>query len=147
MNQTPRLIEWLDRLSDAHVLCVGDVMLDRFVYGDVDRISPEAPIPVLHIKREALAVGGAGNVARNLSALGAGVRLFGVIGDDGAGSATAGVLEGDATVKTDLITDPARPTTVKTRFIAGVQQMLRTDEEDLSPIARDVLDEMLRGVT
>ncbi len=63
MNDTPRLIDWLDRLASAHVVCVGDVMLDRFVYGDVDRISPEAPIPVLRIAREAVTVGGAGNVA------------------------------------------------------------------------------------
>ncbi len=140
MNNAPRLIDWLDRFDDVHVLCVGDVMLDRFVYGDVERISPEAPIPVLRIAREALAVGGAGNVARNLSALGARVRLVGVVGDDEAGRATAGVLESDENIDLALVRDGARPTTVKTRFIAGAQQMLRTDEEDSRPIADDVLE-------
>lgn len=147
MNNTPRLIEWLARLDTARVLCVGDVMLDRFVYGDVERISPEAPIPVLRVQREAVAVGGAGNVARNLSALGAGVRLIGVIGADAPGDETAGVLDGDTHVEPALVRDPARPTTVKTRFIAGSQQMLRADEEDTSAIAADTLDRVRDAVT
>lgn len=153
MNKTPRLIEWLPRLADARVLCVGDVMLDRFVYGDVERISPEAPIPVLRISREAVTVGGAGNVGRNLSALGVGVRLFGVIGDDAAGAETKDVLAGDAAIDLSLSVDTTRPTTVKTRFIAGVQQLLRTDEEStvampgtlLEALASDVSDAVASG--
>ncbi len=130
MSKSPRLIEWLPRLAEARVLCAGDVMLDRFVYGDVERISPEAPIPVLRISREAVTVGGAGNVARNLSSLGAGVRLLGVVGEDAAGAQLREVLAGDSSIELSLTAETARPTTVKTRFIAGVQQLLRTDDED-----------------
>lgn len=140
MNKTPRLIEWLPRLAEARVLCAGDVMLDRFVYGDVERISPEAPIPVLRISREVVTVGGAGNVARNLSALGAGVCLFGVIGEDSAGAEIREVLAGDTAVDLSLTADGARPTTVKTRFIAGVQQLLRTDEEDTGAMPDALLE-------
>jgi D-beta-D-heptose 7-phosphate kinase / D-beta-D-heptose 1-phosphate adenosyltransferase len=75
----------IERLKDAHVLCVGDVMLDRYVYGAVERISPEAPIPVLRMEREAAMLGGAGNVVRNLSALGAHVAFVSVVGNDQAG--------------------------------------------------------------
>ena len=147
MNKSPRLIEWLQRLHEAKVLCVGDVMLDRFVYGDVERISPEAPIPVLRILREAVTVGGAGNVARNLSALGTHVHLFGAIGDDAVGSETEAVLVRDESVTLSLIRDATRPTTVKTRFIAGSQQLLRTDEEDPRPLSEDLLSQILDGVT
>jgi len=147
MNNKPRLIDWLDRLGAAHVVCVGDVMLDRFVYGEVERISPEAPIPVLRIGREAVTVGGAGNVARNLSALGAGTRLFGVVGDDSAGREAAEVLSLERTVELSLVADGGRPTTVKTRFIAGGQQLLRTDEEDLTALSDALLAQLSAGVT
>ena len=143
MSKSTRLIEWLPRLSEARVLCVGDVMLDRFVYGHVERISPEAPIPILTISRQATTVGGAGNVARNLSALGTKVNLFGAIGADSVGAEAVDVLANDSAVTLSLTTDPSRPTTVKTRFIAGVQQLLRTDDEDSSPLA----DTLLSGLS
>lgn len=146
MNSTPRLIDWLDRLAAAHVVCVGDVMLDRFVYGEVERISPEAPIPVLRIAREAVTVGGAGNVARNLSAIGTETRLFGVVGDDPAGRAAAEVLSLETAVTLSLSADDARPTTVKTRFIAGGQQLLRTDEEDLTALSDGLLGQLSTDV-
>lgn len=147
MNKSPRLIECLPHLTDAKVLCVGDVMLDRFVYGDVERISPEAPIPVLRISREAVTVGGAGNVARNLSALGTQVQLFGAIGDDAVGAEVVEVLSSDQDVTLSLAKDATRPTTVKTRFIAGVQQLLRTDEEDLRPMHAGLLAELSDALT
>jgi len=146
MNKSPRLIEWLPRLGDARVLCVGDVMLDRFVYGDVERISPEAPIPVLRISREAVTVGGAGNVARNLSALGTHVQLHGAIGADAVGDEAAAVLSADDAVTLSLVRDATRPTTVKTRFIAGGQQLLRTDEEDSRPLSEALLTQLSAGV-
>lgn len=146
MNNTPRLIDWLDRLAAAHVVCVGDVMLDRFVYGEVDRISPEAPIPVLRIAREAVTVGGAGNVARNLSALGTESRLFGVVGDDPAGREAAEVLSFENAVALSLVADGGRPTTVKTRFIAGGQQLLRTDEEQLSALPDALLSQLSTSI-
>ncbi len=146
MNNTPRLIDWLDRLAAAHVVCVGDVMLDRFVYGEVERISPEAPIPVLRIAREAVTVGGAGNVARNLSAIGTETRLFGVVGDDPAGREAAEVLSFENAVTLSLSVDGARPTTVKTRFIAGGQQLLRTDEEELTALSDALLGQLSTDV-
>ena len=147
MNDAPRLIDWLDRLESAHVVCAGDVMLDRFVYGDVDRISPEAPIPVMRILREAVTVGGAGNVARNLSALGTETRLFGVVGDDPAGREAAEVLSFERAVTLSLVADDARPTTVKTRFIAGGQHLLRTDEEQLAALPDGLLTELSTAMT
>lgn len=142
MNSKPRLIDWLDKLAAANVACIGDVMLDRFVYGEVERISPEAPIPVLHVTREETAVGGAGNVAHNLSALGAASRLFGALGDDAPGGEARAVLESDTPVRLSLVTDAGRPTTVKTRFIAGSQQLLRTDAERTEPLSAAALDEL-----
>jgi D-beta-D-heptose 7-phosphate kinase/D-beta-D-heptose 1-phosphate adenosyltransferase len=146
MNNKPRLIDWLDRLAAAQVVCVGDVMLDRFVYGEVERISPEAPIPVLQIAREAVTIGGAGNVARNLSALGTETRLFGVVGDDPAGREAAEVLSFENSVALSLTADGGRPTTVKTRFIAGGQQLLRTDEEDLTALSDGLLAQLSADV-
>lgn len=146
MNSKPRLIDWLPKLAGANVVCVGDVMLDRFVYGEVERISPEAPIPVLRVAREAVTVGGAGNVARNLSALGVPTHLFGAVGDDPAGREAAEVLSFERQVRLSLVTDKERPTTVKTRFIAGGQQLLRTDEEQASALAGDAQDEIVAAV-
>ncbi|KAA5602622.1 D-glycero-beta-D-manno-heptose-7-phosphate kinase [Roseospira marina] len=129
------LADWIDRLSDARVLCVGDVMLDRFVHGDVDRVSPEAPIPVLRIRRESVMLGGAGNVARNLVGLGCGVVFLSGAGDDAAGAEVAQLLDQLAGVEVHLATEPGRPTTLKTRFVAGGQQLLRADAETTQPIA------------
>ena len=92
MTQDSLLAGRIDTLKDAPVLCVGDVMLDRFVYGEVERISPEAPIPVMRIRRETAMLGGAGNVARNLAALGARPAFVSVVGDDVAGREVAGLL-------------------------------------------------------
>ncbi len=132
MNQAPgaratRLAGLVEALAGASVLVVGDVMLDRYVYGDVERISPEAPIPVLRVARETAMPGGAGNVARNLAALGGRPHLVAAVGDDAAGR-ELGSLVADMTA--DLVRVPGRPTTVKTRYIAERQQLLRADAED-----------------
>ncbi|CAK0754162.1 D-beta-D-heptose 7-phosphate kinase / D-beta-D-heptose 1-phosphate adenylyltransferase [Azospirillaceae bacterium] len=130
------LIRHIHALSGTPVLCVGDVMLDRFVYGAVDRISPEAPIPILRIEREAAMLGGAGNVAANLHALGAEVFFLSVVGDDEAGDSVrrlASVLShGDSVA---LVVEPGRQTTVKTRFVAAHQQLLRSDCETTGAIS------------
>jgi D-beta-D-heptose 7-phosphate kinase / D-beta-D-heptose 1-phosphate adenosyltransferase len=119
----------LDHLGDARVLVVGDVMLDRFIYGDVNRISPEGPVPVLSVTRENRMMGGAGNVVANLASLGAQAFITAVIGDDGLGRQLRDMGR-DLKIDTDgLIIDTDRPTTVKTRFIASNQQMLRADDE------------------
>lgn len=124
----------IDALSGSRILVVGDVMLDRFIHGRVDRVSPEAPIPVLRIQRETAMPGGAGNVVANLAALGARADLVAVIGDDAPGrelSRLVGTLNGRAD---GLLSVPERPTTTKTRFIAGGQQLLRADGETDSPL-------------
>lgn len=119
-------------------------MLDRFVYGAVDRISPEAPVPVLRIERESIMLGGVGNVARNLRALGASVCLVAVMGRDQAARDIKGLLRDDVEIESHLIEDDARPTTIKTRYIAGSQQMMRADRERIVPVAdgleQDIID-------
>jgi D-beta-D-heptose 7-phosphate kinase/D-beta-D-heptose 1-phosphate adenosyltransferase len=140
MTVNQSLHNWLPKLGNVAVLCVGDVMLDQYVYGDVDRVSPEAPIPVLNVNRRAQAIGGAGNVACNIAALGASANLVAVIGDDDAGAQVRGLLAGWNGPAPHLLVDPDRPTTVKTRFIAGGQQLLRADDESAGAIADNLLD-------
>ena len=117
-----------DRVARTRLLVVGDVMLDRYWFGDVERISPEAPVPVVKIARNEERPGGAANVARNAAALGAQVTLISVIGDDEAGRMLEKLLAGEA-VRTSFHRDAAVPTTVKLRVIGRQQQLLRIDFE------------------
>ncbi len=124
----------LSTLRGARVAVLGDVMLDRFVYGSVSRISPEAPIPVLLKGREERMLGGAANVARNLAALGGAPVLIGVVGEDADGALVSGALCTEAGIKDATVTLPGYPTIVKTRFVCDNQQIMRLDAEDaLSP--------------
>ena len=125
----------VEHLANARVLVLGDVMLDRYVYGSVDRMSPEAPVPVLRRTSESAMAGGAGNVARNIAALGAKALLIGLVGEDRAGIELAAMLGEEHNVEPRLIADPLRPTTVKIRFVAGRQQLLRVDDEVALPAA------------
>jgi len=129
MTERSLLVPLVERLSGARVLCLGDVMLDCFVHGAVDRISPEAPIPVLRVEHEARMLGGAGNVVRNLAALGARTHFVTAVGDDEAGREVQGLLAAEAGVTAALQVEAGRATTIKTRYIAGTQQMLRADRE------------------
>lgn len=122
-----------DAFSGKTVLVLGDVMLDRFVYGAVDRISPEAPVAVIAIERETTMLGGAGNVARNVAALGGKAVLAGLVGDDDAGKAVAALVEREPGLESALAVDPSRRTTEKTRYVAASHQMLRADREDRHP--------------
>jgi D-beta-D-heptose 7-phosphate kinase/D-beta-D-heptose 1-phosphate adenosyltransferase len=125
----------LEKLPGARVGCVGDVMLDRYIIGSVERISPEAPVPVLHVEREDAMPGGAGNVVRNLAALGARIRFASVIGDDDAGRALQERLSAlEGVERAALLIEPERRTTVKTRFLAQGQQLLRADDETAKPL-------------
>ena len=119
MTGTADLIALVSRISGARVLCVGDVMLDRFISGEVERISPEAPVPVLRISDEKAMLGGAGNVARNIVALGGQVTLAAVVGEDAAGQQIEAELRGLGRATARLVIDPSRPTAIKTRFLAG----------------------------
>lgn len=118
----------LSNLRGKRILVLGDVMLDTFVYGHCARISPEAPIPVIRIERETVMLGGAGNVARNIAALGGEAVLIGVIGDDPAGATFRAKVAVEQGISADLVTD-GRPTTQKIRYVAAQQQMLRADIE------------------
>jgi rfaE bifunctional protein kinase chain/domain len=117
-----------DAIRRARVLVVGDVMLDRYWFGDVSRISPEAPVPVVHVTRNEDRIGGAGNVARNAAALGAQVTLLSVAGRDEAGQALRGLLDAES-FKVLLHEDPAFSTITKLRVIGRQQQLLRVDFE------------------
>ncbi len=115
------------------VLVLGDVMLDRFIYGAVDRISPEAPVPVIAVEKETAMLGGAGNVARNVAALGARAVLIGLVGQDDAGVTLRGMIDAEHGLEAELVADPKRRTTEKVRYISGSHQMLRVDREDRGP--------------
>ena len=134
MNTTSDLVSAVARLAQARVLCVGDLMLDRYVYGHVDRVSPEAPIPVVTVEREIAILGGAGNVVRNLVALGAETCFISVIGDDPAGREVTQLVGAEANLEPHLLIEPRRRTTIKTRFVAASQQLLRADRETVAPI-------------
>ena len=144
VTQDAELAEAISRLTRASVLVVGDVMLDRYVFGSVARISPEAPVPVLSVDRELALPGGAGNVVRNLTALGAAVAFVSVVGDDQAGSDLTGLIGGQPNVEPWLLVQGGRCTTVKTRFIAGGQQLLRSDQEVTGAIHPKLAERMLR---
>jgi D-beta-D-heptose 7-phosphate kinase / D-beta-D-heptose 1-phosphate adenosyltransferase len=138
------LAEAVRRLARASALVVGDVMLDRYVYGEVARVSPEAPVPILREDREIAVPGGAGNVVRNLTALGAAVAFISVVGDDPAGSDLTGLIGGQPNVEPWLLVEGGRTTTVKTRYIAAGQQLLRADREQTGLIDPRLADRILR---
>ncbi len=140
----PDLVGAIRRLSKTSVLVIGDVMLDRYAYGEVARISPEAPVPILTVGRETAMPGGAGNVVRNLTALNAAVAFIGVVGDDQAGSDLTGLVGGQPGVEPWLLVQSGRATTVKTRYIAHGQHILRADNEDARPIPDKLAERLLR---
>lgn len=131
--------ELIDKFGSADILLIGDIMLDRFIYGDVNRISPEGPVPILSIKRENEMLGGAGNVWANMTALGAKADIISVIGQDEAGAIITKTIQNND----GLIVDIARPTILKTRYIAQNQQLLRVDHENNLAISPAVEKEIL----
>ena len=120
----------LDRFTSCRLAVIGDIMVDRFLWGRVDRISPEAPVPVVRLERETAKLGGAANVASNIQALGAQVILIGVCGEDEAAGQLRDLLVARNIPTTGLVANKERPTTVKTRIIAHNQQVVRTDLEN-----------------
>ena len=133
--------EGLARVSGQTVLCIGDLMLDVFVYGDVSRISPEAPAPVIAVKREEQVIGGAGNVARNVASLGAKCIFIGVVGGDGHGRAVTDAFgEFANAIEPHLVSDPSRPTTRKIRFVSEHHSthLMRADWELAKPVGAEI---------
>ncbi len=135
----------LERFSGFRVGVIGDLILDRYIFGDAERISPEAPVPVVRTKDQRDGPGGAGNVAANLVAAGADAFLFGVVGDDPEGTELVTLLEKGG-IKASVLVEPGRPTTLKTRVIAQSQQVIRIDRELCSEIAQGLAEELARAV-
>src|SRR5579872_4045922 len=151
-----RLIELVENLPRSRVVLLGDLMLDRYLYGNAERLSPEAPVPVLHYQKEELRLGGAGGVAANLAALGATVRVVGVVGDDDNGAQVKRQLIECGADPGTLVHAKGRPTISKVRLVGLAQhrhpqQMMRLDFEELSAMPEEVgrqvvetLDRVLR---
>ena len=146
MTVNAELAALVPKLKGARVACVGDLMLDRFVYGTAERISPEAPIPVVRIDREESMLGGAGNVVRNIVGLGGSVEFVSVVGQDQAGREVMGLVGALDGVEPHLLVERDRVTTIKTRYIAGHQQMLRADRETSEPVGDAIAEDAARLV-
>lgn len=142
-SDTSALVQKIDRLADAKVLCIGDIMLDRFIYGVVERISPEAPIPVFTVKHERPALGGVGNVLANVVSLGAEACLVSVIGDGDGGRMVTSMVGGKERTEPYLVVERGRETTKKTRYVAATQQLLRVDRETVQPITADTEERII----
>ncbi len=138
-----RLKDCIRSFKELELMVVGDVMLDEYLWGDVERVSPEAPVPVVHVTREETTLGGAGNVLRNVIAMGARGRLCGVIGDDEAGDRVVQLLGDLRTDASGLVRIGGHPTTHKTRVCARAQQMLRFDRETETPLSEQATGRLL----
>ena len=136
----------VDSFRGLKIAVIGDLMLDVYLWGAVSRISPEAPVPVVNIRRRTSCLGGAGNVMRNLSSLGAEVYGFGAVGDDEAGREIASLLDAGGIDSAFVLSDPGRRTTEKRRIVAGSQQLLREDFEDVSPLSGPLRDALVSAL-
>lgn len=142
MIHRERVIALLEAMRHSRVVVVGDAMLDMYLIGDVDRISPEAPVPVVNVHERRYALGGAANVAANVAAIGADVTLVAAIGDDRRGEQLRTELAAAGIRDDGVIVVPARPTTSKTRVVARSQQLVRIDEEENTLLDGDALDDL-----
>ena len=125
------------------ILVIGDLMIDHYIWGDATRLSPEAPVPIVNVKNESTTLGGAANVAQNLVALGAKVTLGGIIGNDAFGKKLIEILDSESIATDAILKDNNRPTTVKTRVVAGSHQLVRVDREITDPILSELEDELV----
>ena len=136
-REASRISAYIDRFHKARVLVVGDVMLDHYIWGSVSRISPEAPVPVVHVTQENVLLGAAANVVNNIHSLGGTVNVCGVIGQDSAGKQLIRLLRSKSINTDGLIQEDGRPTTIKTRIIAHNQQVVRFDREAKDGVHRE----------
>jgi rfaE bifunctional protein kinase chain/domain len=141
-----RDLELIRAFAGSRVLVIGDLILDRYVWGNTDRISPEAPVPVVRVDRESSMLGGAGNVARNLSSLGAQVELVSLTGEDEAAGEIRRLCDAWKIETRHVVSDGARPTTEKTRIIARGQQVVRYDREVDDPVPDGIAERLIEGV-
>jgi rfaE bifunctional protein kinase chain/domain len=140
------LASLVSRMSDQRAAVLGDLICDRFIYGSVERISPEAPVPVLLAEREEFQAGGAANVAHNITSLGGRAEIFGVLGDDFGARTMQAQMHSFGAGTSGVVGVPGRPTTRKTRMIASSQQLLRVDEEVTDPISAATEDLLLAAL-
>ena len=143
---TDKYKDILAGFAGRRLAVIGDSMLDRFLWGTVDRISPEAPVPVVRLEEETVKLGGAANVAANIRALGAEVTLCGVWGQDEARTKMETILSERGIGAAGMVEVPGRPTTIKTRIIAHSQQVVRTDREDSRPLETAVAEQILAAL-
>lgn len=136
----------LDRVNGRRLLILGDVMLDRYLWGNVHRISPEAPVPVVEVESETVRLGGAANVAHNVAALGAEAILIGVTGDDYPAQLLGAELSARGLNSADLLQDKSRPTSIKTRIVARHQQVVRADQESREEISQHLEERIVASV-
>jgi D-beta-D-heptose 7-phosphate kinase/D-beta-D-heptose 1-phosphate adenosyltransferase len=133
----------IEKFPNTRVLVVGDIIMDEYIWGDVSRISPEAPVPVVDVKRETKMLGGAGNVVNNISSLGGEVILCGVVGDDSTGRQVVKMVKNLGAVTEGILQEPQRPTTIKTRIVAQHQQVVRFDRESRREILPESVERLL----
>ncbi len=133
----------IDRFTSCRITVVGDVIMDEFLWGRVDRISPEAPVPVVEVERQSHMLGGAGNVVNNIIALGGRALLCGVVGNDPIGKKLARILGKLNNVTDGLVVENRRPTTMKTRVVAHSQQVVRVDREERKPVDEKSIGNLL----
>jgi D-beta-D-heptose 7-phosphate kinase/D-beta-D-heptose 1-phosphate adenosyltransferase len=146
MTIIERLETVLDHFDRHRLLVLGDVILDEYLLGSAERLSPEAPVPIVQIESEDAVLGGAGNVARNVVALGARCDLVAVVGNDEAGRRVQDLARKTGLLTEGLVVDAARPTSHKTRVLARAQQMIRFDRESTEPLGVAVLDRVLESL-
>ena len=139
-----RINELLKNVTAKRIAVVGDVMIDRYIWGNVHRISPEAPVPVVEVESESSRLGGAANVANNITSLGARSLLIGVVGNDVSGKEFCSILEQQNTPSEGIVIDPSRPTTVKTRVIAHQQHVVRIDSEEKKDVDASIQTKIMQ---
>jgi rfaE bifunctional protein kinase chain/domain len=137
-----KLIKYIDRFPSATVLVIGDIIMDEYIWGDVSRISPEAPVPVVDVRQETKMLGGAANVINNIASLGGRAILCGVVGDDGTGKDLKERVSALGFSTEGILVEPERPTTIKTRIVAHSQQVVRFDREG----RKQIRNENIRGL-
>ena len=140
------LSEGIDKFSSCRILVVGDVIMDEFLWGRVERISPEAPVPVVQVEEESLVLGGAGNVVNNIISLGGQALLCGVIGNDAMGRELVHMLQKMNSPTHGLVVEDRRPTTIKTRVVAHSQQVVRVDREESEPVTEASIERIITTV-
>ncbi|MFH1369266.1 MAG: D-glycero-beta-D-manno-heptose-7-phosphate kinase [Elusimicrobiota bacterium] len=141
-----KLVKFIPEFKKHRILIIGDLMMDKFIWGRVSRISQEAPVPVVEVTRETYALGGAGNVARNITSLGGRATVIGVIGEDNVSNSMIDELESKDIETGCIVNDASRPTITKTRIIAQHQQVVRVDKELKGEFAPGIVDKLIENI-